>query len=123
MRQWIESAFVHMMACDLFGCKPLSKLMLDYFQLDPLDTIIFIYENVSENIVCDMAAIFSSGRWVTGQVMPWLNGDVNISIEHVPNSNPFNSAYGKGCYAYHDNALASAMFCYPSILVNDDCHK
>ena len=35
MRQWIGSALVHIMACRLFGVKPLSKPMLGYYQLDP----------------------------------------------------------------------------------------
>ena len=35
MRQWIGSAFVQIMACCLFGTKPLSKAMLGYCQLDP----------------------------------------------------------------------------------------
>ena len=35
MRQWIGSALVQLMACHLFGTKPLSKLMLGYCQLDP----------------------------------------------------------------------------------------
>ena len=33
MRQWIGSALVQIMACGLFGTKPLSKPMLDYCQL------------------------------------------------------------------------------------------
>ena len=35
MRQWISSAFFLIMACRLFGAKPLSKPMLGYSQLDP----------------------------------------------------------------------------------------
>ena len=35
MRQWIGSALVQIMACRPFGAKPLSKQMLDYYQLDP----------------------------------------------------------------------------------------
>ena len=35
MRQWIRSALVQIMACRLFGAKPLSKPMLGYCQLDP----------------------------------------------------------------------------------------
>ena len=35
MRQWIRSALVQIMACRLFGAKPLSKPMLEYYQLDP----------------------------------------------------------------------------------------
>ena len=39
MRQWIRSALVQIMACCLFGAKPLSKLILGYCQLDPWDQI------------------------------------------------------------------------------------
>ena len=35
MRQWIGSALVQMMACRLFGTKPLSKPTLRYCKLDP----------------------------------------------------------------------------------------
>ena len=34
MRQWIGSALVQIMACRLFGAKPLSKPISHYFQLD-----------------------------------------------------------------------------------------
>ena len=34
-RQWIGSALVQIMACRLFGAKPLSEPMLSYRQLDP----------------------------------------------------------------------------------------
>ena len=34
-RQWIGSELVQIMACRLFGAKPLSKPMLGYCQLDP----------------------------------------------------------------------------------------
>ena len=35
MRHWIGSALVQIMACRLFGAKPLSKPMLGYCHLDP----------------------------------------------------------------------------------------
>ena len=35
MRQWIGSAQIQIMACRLFGAKPLSKPMLGYHQMDP----------------------------------------------------------------------------------------
>ena len=35
MRQWIWSALVQIMACRLYGAKPLSNPMLGYCQLDP----------------------------------------------------------------------------------------
>ena len=37
VRQWIWSALVQIMACRLFGDKPLSKPMLSYCQLDPYE--------------------------------------------------------------------------------------
>ena len=35
MRQWSESTLVQIMACRLFGAKPLSKPTVGYCQLDP----------------------------------------------------------------------------------------
>ena len=35
LRRWMGSALVQIMARRLFGAKPLSKLVLDYCQLDP----------------------------------------------------------------------------------------
>ena len=73
IRQWIGSALVQIMACRLFGTKPLSKPMQSYCQLDlrnklkwnfNQNTKLFIHKNVSENIVCEMAAILSRRRWV-----------------------------------------------------------
>ena len=72
MRQWIGPAFVQIMACRLFGAKPLSKPMLGYCLLDIQEQTSvtfkskdnrFIHENTSEYIVCEMA-ILSRGRWV-----------------------------------------------------------
>ena len=37
MRQWIWSALVQIMACRPFSAKPLSKSMLGYCQLYPLE--------------------------------------------------------------------------------------
>ena len=61
MRQRIGSALVQIMACRLFGTKPLSKLMLVYCQLNPKESKykLFIYGNASENTICEMAAILS----------------------------------------------------------------
>ena len=35
IRQWIILALVLIMACRLFGAKPLAKLMLDHYQMNP----------------------------------------------------------------------------------------
>ena len=60
------------MACRLFGAKPLSKPMLGYCQLDPLEQTsvkfeskykTFIHENAFENVVWEMVDILSRGRW------------------------------------------------------------
>ena len=39
MHQWTGSALVQIMACRLDGAKPLSELMLTYYQLDPKEHI------------------------------------------------------------------------------------
>ena len=73
MRQWIGSALVQIMACRLFGAKPLSKPVLGYCQLNPQEQILvkfyknkklFSRKNASKNIVCEIAAILSRGEWV-----------------------------------------------------------
>ena len=60
------------MACRLFGAKPLPEPLPTYCQLEPSEqnfseiqnTKLLVQENVFENIVCEMAAILSKGRWV-----------------------------------------------------------
>ena len=73
MRQWISSALVQITACRLFVAKPLSKPMLGYCQLElgnkpqwnfNQNEKLFFHKNASENIVCEMTAILSRGRWV-----------------------------------------------------------
>ena len=67
MRQWMSSILVQIMACRLFGTKPLSKPMLGNCQLDPWQQTSvnfnqnkktrFVHENASENIACEVAVI------------------------------------------------------------------
>ena len=70
MRWWTGSAVVQVMACCLFSAKPLPKPMGTYCQLDPEEqsskqnTKLFIEEIAFENVVCEMAAFLSRGRWV-----------------------------------------------------------
>ena len=45
---WTGSTLVPIMTCRLVGAKPLSKPMLEY---------------AFENVICEMAAILSRGRW------------------------------------------------------------
>ena len=97
MRQWFRSALVQIMACRLFGDKPLSKPLLGYCQLEPqwnwnsfflalsllpkyslffsnslvltssIDVVFVLSSTkcfIHKNVVCEMAAILSRGRWV-----------------------------------------------------------
>ena len=68
MRQWIRSALVKIMACHLFGAKPLSKLMWDIVNWTLVKKLqwnfnrnlnIFINENTFENTVCAISSISS----------------------------------------------------------------
>ena len=78
MHQWTGWALVQVMACHLFGdthylnqCRVIvnwtlrNKLQWNFNQ----NTKPFIHENASENVVCEMAAILSRGRWVL--IDPW----------------------------------------------------
>ena len=65
----LGSALVQIMACLLFCAGLLSNPMLGYCQLDPHEQTplkfyqnrkLFIHENASENVVCEMAAVLSS---------------------------------------------------------------
>ena len=70
MHQRIGSALVQIMACGLFGAKPVclvivnwtirNKIMWNFNQ----NSNIFIQENVFENSVCEMTVILSRVSWV-----------------------------------------------------------
>ena len=66
MRQWIRSAFVQIMACHLFGTKPIIKASWKLRSKIKwnLKYKYFIHENAFENIVNEMAAILSRRRRV-----------------------------------------------------------
>ena len=69
MRQWIGSALFQIMACRLFGAKPLSKSMLGYCQLDKLKWNFNFADDIFRCIFmnekfCILAAILSQRRWV-----------------------------------------------------------
>ena len=66
--------------------------MLGYCKLDPCEqmSVIFqskykiaIYENATENIVGEMASIFSNGRWVKTFFCGWSNYHTAAFI-HLP---------------------------------------
>ena len=58
MRQWIGSALVQIMAWRHWTLS--NKRQWNFIQ----NTKCFIHENASEKIVCEMAVMFSRGRWV-----------------------------------------------------------
>ena len=72
MRQWIGWSLIHMMACRLFGAKPLSEPMLGHCQLRLLGTNSwmsvkirsFSFKNSNENVVCQNSGHFVQGGWV-----------------------------------------------------------
>ena len=70
MRQWTGSSLVQVMACCLFGAKPLPVLMLAYCQLDSWEHISVKFESEYYNFhsrKCNwkmkMQLKMSSGRW------------------------------------------------------------
>ena len=66
MCQWIRSTLVQIMACRLFGAKPLSKPMEGYCQLGPSKKMSVIFESKYKTFhsqkciwkCCEMEAIF-----------------------------------------------------------------
>ena len=81
MGQWIGSALAQITACRLLGDKPLSEPILEYshisikFQLNHQGNLyIFIQQNAFENVVCEMGAILSRGRWVNVWIIKMLYG-------------------------------------------------
>ena len=75
MRQWTGSGLVQVMACRLFGAKPLPEPMLAYCQLDSqeqisvkLESEFYDFHSMSPLKLSSahMAPILSRGRWVKG---------------------------------------------------------
>ena len=68
-KMWIiKSPRLQIMACRLFGAKPLPEPLLAYCQVDPVEHIllkfhlksnVFMLENWFENVICKMMAILS----------------------------------------------------------------
>ena len=84
LRQWIVSALVQVMASDNWlnqCCVVVNWTLRNKFH-DSFNrnSKIFINENASENIVCEMAAILSRGRWDKIQYNWWAT--VSLLCDH-----------------------------------------
>ena len=69
MGRWTGSVFVQVMACRLFGAKPLPEPVLTYCQLYPKNKFpwnsnICMKENAFEKVGCKMAVILARERWI-----------------------------------------------------------
>ena len=76
MRRWTRSALVQIMACRLFGANLNQCWVIDNWVLRNKlqwncnkNTKPFIHENAFENIVGEMVAILSRGRWVNKNIL------------------------------------------------------
>ena len=86
-RQRTGSTLVQVMACRLFGAKPLPEPMLTHCQLDPEEQTsvefkskykAFHYENAFKNVVCEVATILSRRRWVNSCCDEFIIGNIKI---------------------------------------------
>ena len=90
MRQQIGSALAHIRTCRLSVARPKSKPMLRWSLRHRLkwhfdqNTTFSIHENLSEYIVCEMAAILSRGRWVNHHFAdPMQSSNPTIYKRHI----------------------------------------
>ena len=79
MPQWIRSALVQIMACRLFGTKPLSRPMLGYYEMDPwAQTSVKLYIKIQKISLTKMHVKVSSAKW-----RPFCPGGDEL-ITHCP---------------------------------------
>ena len=122
MCQWIRSALVHIMACRLFGARPLSKpilVIVNWTLRNKLNsnfnqnTKLFIHKDASENITCEMVAILSRERWGNGL-------SSNTSISYAPSVVLSDQCIGSidGWYIpFHNSSELSKSYCKLHVLV------
>ena len=121
MRHWTGSALVQIMACHLFGAKPLSKPILDivrwtlgnkFMWNSNQNTKFFILKNASENTVSEMAAILPVGRWVKSS-----GGRDVLKLYRRHTTNILNSLWTGDAYSDRDKCYLTA----PSHCLNQYC--
>ena len=80
MRQSIGTGFVQIMACRLFGAKPLSKPVLGYCQLDPLGANFSEISIKIQNFSFRKMHLRNGGHFVQGPLLlTWFN--LNSSMD------------------------------------------
>ena len=72
MRQWIRSALVQIMACRLFGTKPLFKPVLGYYQFDPKEKTSVKFESKYNTFHSQKGIwkwrLWNGGHYVLGKI-------------------------------------------------------
>ena len=113
MRRGIGSALVQIMACCLFGSKPISKPMLAIVNRTVRNKLQWLFiriqnisftKNDSENIASQMAAIMSKRWWVNS---PWV-WSPTLSIRFHPWGHVdciTEQTEARHCQAYHPYKL------------------
>ena len=128
MRQWTGSSLVQIMACRLFGAKPLSESNAFLLSIGLLGTSfseIFIQENAFKNVVCQYCGHFSRGRWVNilhsvGLIHSYLGGaslrgkgtiSHSVYVHTIQIMPKYNSLYmGYIMHSDVDNIIISQCF-------------
>ena len=85
IRQWIGSALVQIMACRLFGDKPLSKPSVGYYQLGPRKTCQWNVGQKSNSSFKKLHLKMSSSKW-----RPFLCKEKWVKSYHGVGVNPVN---------------------------------
>ena len=102
MRQWFGSAVVQIMACHIFGAKPLSKPLLGHCQLHKLQG----HFSFTKNIVCKMTpilfrgemSIYDNGISSGKELSTWQNYLMNSDVMAWENSPPHYRPFMQGIH-------------------------
>ena len=83
MHQWIGSVLVQIMACHIFGTKPLSEPMLGYCQLNPKEQTSVKFQSKSRTFHSQKCIwkyrMQNGGHFVRGT---WIKTDVGVGHHH-----------------------------------------
>ena len=92
MRQWTRSSLVQIMACRLFGAKPLSEAMLTYCQLDPKQYI---------SMKCFWKSSFCSRKCIWKHCLQ--NGSLDLVLRAMAVDKMVLGANGKSLHTSHNS--------------------